>query len=256
MLIFPMESTIISIFFHNYYGQHKKWIQFFSEKMTVPFNLFYNVVENSIYNIEEDHRLLSNPQASITGRYLNKLIVRKSPNIGKDIGGKLVLMDSYLHLKEETEFIIFLHDKNSPHKVQNQEWQQKLFQIVEPAFAVQTLSLFKENPKVGIIAGVDSIRNEYDESKKSFIGNNLTQLSQLRSEYEIDNTDCRHVAGTMFWVRSLPLVSFFRKHSPLDIRRTLERGNVMDENTGTLTHAWERMLSWIITEQGYTIKGF
>ena len=248
-------NQVASIFFHNYYGQHKKWIQYFSEKMTVPFNLFYNVVEDSIYNIGEEHRLLSHLQENITGSYLNKLIVRESPNLGKDIGGKLVLMDTYLHLKEETEFIIFLHDKKSPHKVQNQEWQKKLFQIAEPAFAAQALSFFKEHPKVGIVAGADSIRNEYDQSQKSFIGNNQTQLSQLRSEYGVNGIDYRHVAGTMFWVRSLPLVSFFRKHSPLDIRKTLEEGNVMDENTGTITHAWERMLSWIITEQGYTIKG-
>jgi lipopolysaccharide biosynthesis protein len=249
-------NAIISIFFHNYYGQHKKWMEFFSAKMTMPFNLFYNIVENSLYTVEEDGTSFDNATNNITQPYLNKLVVRKSPNLGKDIGGKLVLLDAYLHLKEETEFIIFLHDKKSPHKIQNKEWQQKLFQIVEPAFAAQALSLFKKDPEVGIIAGADSIRNEYDQSQKSFIGNNQAQLAQLRSEYGVNNTGYRHVAGTMFWVRSLPLVSFFRKHSPLDIRKKLERGNVMDENTGTITHAWERMLSWIISEQGYTIKGF
>ena len=102
----------------------------------------------------------------------------------------------------------------------------------------------------------ESIQNEYDYSQQSFSGTNQLQLTQLRSEYGINNTDYRHVAGTMFWVRSLPLIRFFTKHSPLNIRKTLESGNVMDENTGTITHAWERMLSWIITEQGYTIKGF
>jgi hypothetical protein len=60
----------------------------------------------------------------------------------------------------------------------------------------------------------------------------------------------------MFWVRALPLINFFKEHAPLDIRRTLEPGNVMDETHGTYTHAWERMLSWLITEQGYHLKGF
>lgn len=246
----------ISIFFHNYYGQHRQWIEFFSKKIPIGFNLFYNIVEDSFYNVDEDNASFVRTNDSITESCLSKLIVRKSPNLGKDIGGKLVLLDTYLHLKEETEFIIFLHDKNSPHKIQNKEWQQKLFQIVEPDFIKQALSFFKTNPKTGIIAGTESVRNEYDYSQQSFSGNNKSQLTQLRSEYGVNNADYRHVAGTMFWVRSLPLVSFFKKHSPLDIRKTLEEGNVMDENTGTITHAWERMLSWIVSEQGYTIKGF
>lgn len=249
-------NAIISIFFHNYYGQHKKWMEFFSDKMTMPFNLFYSIVENSMYNVDEDSISFDKTTNNKTRPYLNKLIIRRSPNLGKDIGGKLVLLDTYLHLKEKTEFIIFLHDKNSPHKIQNKQWQQKLFQIVEPDFITQALSFFKTNPKTGIIAGTESVRNEYDYSQQSFSGNNKSQLTQLRSDYGVNNTDYRHVAGTMFWARSLPLVSFFRKHSPLDIRKTLEEGNVMDEITGTVTHAWERMLSWIVSEQGYTIKGF
>ena len=33
---------------------HESWIHFFSEKLTVPFNLFYNTVEDSIYNSENE----------------------------------------------------------------------------------------------------------------------------------------------------------------------------------------------------------
>ena len=250
-----MGSTICSIFFHNYYGQHKKWIQFFSEKMTVPFNLFYNIVEDSIYNSEDDLQQLNDLWKNTPDRYLNKIIFRKSPNRGKDIGGKLILLDAYLHLKQESEFIIFLHDKKSPHKIQNQEWEKKLFRIIEPAFIEQALAFFDNNPKTGIIAVEDAIQNEYDHSKKSFISNNQVQLTQLRSEFGICNTDYCYVAGTMFWARALPLLSFFRKHAPLDIRKNLEPGNVMDESSGSNTHSWERMLSWLIIEQGYIIKG-
>ena len=117
------------------------------------------------------------------------------------------------------------------------------------------MSFFNDNPQTGIIAGTESIQNEYDHSKKSFVSNNQVQLTELRSEFGISNTDYRYIAGTMFWARSLPLLTFFRKYAPLDIRKGLEPGNVIDENNGTNTHAWERMLSWLIVEQGYTIKG-
>lgn len=250
-----MKSTVYSIFFHNYYGQHTKWLQFFSEKMTVPFNLFYNIVEDSVYNNEEYPGHLNDLRKTAQGQYLNNIIFRRSPNKGKDIGGKLVLLDAYLHLKQESEFMIFLHDKKSPYKIQNQEWQQKLFRVIEPAFTERAITFFNQNPNAGIIAGADSIRDEYDHSNKSFISQNQTQLTQLRSEFGISTTDYRFVAGTMFWARAAPLLTFFRKHAPLDIRKSLEAGNVMDEGKGTYTHAWERMLSWIISEQGYTIKG-
>src|SRR5687767_3168267 len=148
-------NPAISIFFHNYYGHHKKWIQFFTEKMTVPFNLFYNIVEDSIYNSEDDHRLLSGLQNNTPGQYLKRIIFRKSTNRGKDIGGKLVLLDTYLHSKLGSEFIIFLHDKKSPYKIQNQEWEKKLFRIIEPVFIEQALAFFDKNPKTGIIAGED-----------------------------------------------------------------------------------------------------
>jgi lipopolysaccharide biosynthesis protein len=250
-----MNAGVCSIFFHNYYGQHEKWIQFFSEKMTVPFNLFYNIVEDSIYNIEDDHQFLNDLRENIPGQSLKKLIIRKSPNQGKDIGGKLVLLDTYLHTKQVSEFIVFLHDKKSPYKIQNQEWEKKLFRIINPAFIKPALAFFDANPKTGIIACEESIQNEYDHSRQSFISNNQIQLIQLRSEFDINNTDYRFVAGTMFWVRALPLLTFFTRHTPLDIRRSLEPGNVMDESSGTITHAWERMLSWLIIEQGYKLKG-
>ena len=59
----------------------------------------------------------------------------------------------------------------------------------------------------------------------------------------------------MFWARATPILSFFGDHPPLDIRKTLEKKNVMDDFGGTITHAWERLLSWLIFAQGYTIKG-
>jgi lipopolysaccharide biosynthesis protein len=59
----------------------------------------------------------------------------------------------------------------------------------------------------------------------------------------------------MFWVRSEIIVSFFKRYNALKIRATLENGNVLDNEFGTKTHAWERMLSWIAGSQGYYIQG-
>lgn len=248
-----MNSTV-SIFFHNYYGQHREWINFFCEKLTMPFSLFYNIVGSSIYNLEDNYASLKELQ-DIKTQHLNKLIIRLSPNTGKDIGGKLVLMDAYLHLKQESEFIVFFHDKKSPHKVQNEEWQQRLFRILDPVFIQDALAFFKTNPRTGIVTAAANIQNEYVHPRQSFTSNNHFQLTKLKTEFGINITDYRYVAGTMFWARAAPLVAFFEKNSPLEIRRSLEPGNVMDEEEGTATHAWERILSWLIVNQGYSLKG-
>jgi lipopolysaccharide biosynthesis protein len=251
----PIDSVDCSILFHNYYGGHEDWIRFFCQKIKNPFSLFYNIVENSIYNLDNDHLLEQKLYQAASGPYLKKIVLRKSPNQGKDIGGKLVLIDAYAHLLSRSEYTIFLHDKKSPYKIQNREWKEKLFRIIEPDFIQKAIHSFNGDKDIGIIAGQDSIFNEYDPVEQAFVSNNRSQLVRLRSEFNINNTDHRYVAGTMFWARSAPLLDFFSVYPPLEIRKTLEKGNIMDENSGSNTHAWERLLSWLIFARGFTIKG-
>ncbi len=191
----------------------------------------------------------------ISGSFLQKLVIRRSPNQGKDIGGKLVLIDSALYETERSRYCVFLHDKISPHKAQNQEWKDKLFGIIEPAFAKKAITALDQDNKNGIIAGSDNIINEYDSGQQAFVSNNRQILMQLKTKYNLETDDHRYVAGTMFWARTLPLLDFFSRYPPLDVRNTLERGNVMDDFAGTQTHSWERMLSWIFLAQGYNLKG-
>jgi len=254
-MVTPINSTTCSVVFHNYYGGHEDWVRLLSGRITIPFTLFYNIVEDSLYNLEDDHRLMSHLQKAASGSSLKKIVLRRSPNLGKDIGGKLVLLDACLREGVNDDYQVFLHDKKSPYKVQGQQWGDKLFRITEPTFIEKALTFFRGHPDVGILSTTESIMNEYDFRTQSFASNNRTQLEKLRAEFNIDNTDYRYVAGTMFWARSLPILDFFRRHPPLEIRKTLEKGNIMDENGGSITHAWERMLSWLIFAQGYTIKG-
>jgi lipopolysaccharide biosynthesis protein len=249
-----MDSATCTLFFHNYYGEHESWVRLFSEKLHFPFILCYNIVEDSIYNLDCDWQMDRLHQAA-SGPWLKKIILRRSPNRGKDIGGKLVLMDAVLREKIETDYHIFLHDKKSPYKIQSKEWQAKLFRVIEPSFMEQALTAFSRNKQTGIVAGTDTIQTEYSGSPGSYASHNRDHLQTLQSEFSIDTSDHRFVAGTMFWARSAPLLNFFRKHPPLDIRKSLEEGNILDETGGTVTHAWERLLSWLIFGQGYTIKG-
>lgn len=244
-----------SVIFHNYYGRHQEWVRFLCEKIPVPFNLFYNVVEDSFYNQEDEQGLQDRLEAVSSGTSLREIILRRSPNQGKDIGGKLVLLDVCLREKIGTEFQLFLHDKKSPHKAGGRVWQEKLFRIADPDFVERALAAFAENESIGILASAQSIMNEYDPGSRAFSSTNGHRLQQLRTDFDIENEDYRYVAGTMFWARWTPMLAFFQKHSPLQIRKTLEKGNVLDEKTASNAHSWERLLCWLIFAQGYTIKG-
>jgi lipopolysaccharide biosynthesis protein len=251
----PIDPVRCSVLFHNYYGGHEDWVRLFCEKIKTPFSLFYNIVESSLYNLDQDHLLEQKLHQAVSGPYLEKIVLRRSPNQGKDIGGKLVLLDAYARLPAESEYIIFLHDKKSPYKIQNREWREKLFRIIDPDFVRQAIHTFQSDNKTGIVANADNITNEYNYSLRAFGSQNRVQLERLQSELGIDTTDYRYVGGTMFWARSLPFMEFFRRYPPLEIRKTLEKGNIMDDYSGTNTHAWERLLTWLIFAQGYTLKG-
>lgn len=249
-------NAVYSLFFHNYYGNHDYWLNFFSKNSAGPFHLYYNIVEDSIYNNEfvdsESYRTYQAPLKESSN--LKTIIYRKSSNKGKDIGGKMVLLDAYLKLNKPTEFGLFVHDKKSFYKTNNAHWAENLLKIADHNFSKKAINKFISSPETGIITAVGNLKNEYNIDAQTFISNNKNLLPKLQEEFDIYPTSFNYIAGTMFWFRMKPVVDFFSKNEPLMIREMLEKGNVTDEFEATNTHCWERLLSWIITAEGYKIN--
>ena len=187
--------------------------------------------------------------------FLQQLIIRQSTNKGKDIGGKMVLMDAYLKLETKSDYLLFLHDKQSLHQHNGQQWKASLLRIAEKDYGKKAIEIFERHAQVGIVASANAIRNEWDNEQQSNYYTDSPFIEALKNKYLIHPPSLQFVAGTMFWVRAALLENFFTKHSPLAIRATLEESNVMDNSLPTTTHAWERLLCWIVTAQGYQIKG-
>ena len=249
-------TSVYSIFFHNYYGRLAYWLDFFSKNTTSPSTLYYNIVDESIYNqkiLQTDLNTVSNGEANKNAA-LNNIIYRHSSNKGKDIGGKMVLIDSYLKLKSPTPYGLFLHDKKSLYKANNIIWANNLLKIAEANFSKRVFKIFNDDPQIGIIAGNGSLKNDYDFNDQSFTGTNKVLLPQLQEKFNIYPSSYNYIAGTMFWFRMKPVEDFFLLNDPLLIRAMLEDGNVSDEISESNTHCWERLLSWIITSQGYKIN--
>ena len=174
-------------------------------------------------------------------------------NIGKDIGGKLALIDLYLLLEIKSSYVVFLHDKQSHHAIRGEFWKNDLFKILDDDNQDLILELFRD-PKIGLVGSKEHIVNEYDKSTGTFRNNNqLSKNLLMQFGISIDNYD--FLGGSIYWLRSSIIENFFTRNHPIQMRENLEAGNVLDLHGERLAHTWERMFSWIAANDGYTIKG-
>lgn len=224
-------------------------MDFFSRELTLPFYLFYNGVANSYYRLTQ-----TNEPVKATGANLQHVYKRESSNKGKDIGGKLILMNAWLQTGIHSDYILLLHDKHSPYHSHSGTWKKDLLRIAEKEYQQAIINLFND-AQTGIVASKNAIRNEEDNEQKrnAYIDSPLIQ--SLKNKYQLHPPHLQYVAGTMFWIRASLFKEFFMQYPPLQIRSELEAGNITDIEGPTITHAWERLLCWIATSKGYQIKG-
>ncbi|MFT2007612.1 rhamnan synthesis F family protein [Pontibacter sp. 13R65] len=233
---------MISILLHLYYPESIKTVL---PQITKDFlgedRLYVNLVNSAPFD-EKAFEVYDN------------VTILKSSNVGKDIGGKLVLIDSLMQLKDESKYWIFLHDKHSPHTTTGKFWRDSLFSIVDVRNKELILD-YMERIDTNVLTHKNFIMNEWRESSQRFQTINHDKLVELTTKYDVRPRTYEFAAGTMFWAKSEALKRFFSKNHPLDIRATLEKGNVLDHHQGTNAHSWERLLSWIALDNTKRIAG-
>lgn len=186
---------------------------------------------------------------------LETAVLLKVPNSGKDIGGKLTSLSYYLHFCKKSDYLILLHDKKSPQAIMGDYWADELYKLFEDGSIGSLLNYLQTNPEIGLVGSSMFVKNEYSKPTGQFQTTNNEIISKLLQRYDLKLRDYSYVAGTMFIVRSKIYEGFFLKHEPLEIRRELEQGNVMDLFAGTYTHSWERMFSFLVTANGFKVIG-
>ncbi len=164
------------------------------------------------------------------------------------------MLQLFLELDLQAEYLLFLHDKKSLQALKSKTWKKDLLKIASLENIEKCIKMFEENSTCGLIATKEYVINEAVENQK-FSGTNAQHLNNIIVKYGLTPTSFAFIAGTMFWAKAAPIKNFFTQHNPLQIRKELEDGNILDNFSGTNTHSWERVLSWIVTSQGYTIKG-
>ena len=242
MKITPKIAVLYHVFYEDSY-----------EKVCVELEPLISSETTFLFNIcseTPDKKLIT---AVLRNKFKGCYIINTS-NKGKDIGAKLALLQLFLQLQIDADYLLFLHDKKSLQALKSATWKKELLKIITPENILQTMKIFQENNDCGIIATEEYIIEELFE-EGAFTGINGSILTELMVKYQLSPTSYSFVAGTMFWAKVKPVKDFFNKYNPVEIRKELEDGNVLDNFSGTVTHSWERLLSWIITSQHYSIKG-
>ncbi|MES1222095.1 MAG: rhamnan synthesis F family protein [Bacteroidota bacterium] len=239
---------MFALLIHIYY--HDSWTKIFKEQLKALEYFSPVIMINLCVDIPGSNTIVN----AIKQDFPSAFIIT-TPNKGKDIGGKLALINFFLKTDQKSEFIIFLHDKISPHSTIGDEWRKKLFVIIDSAKVADILEEFKQDSKIGIVGSKEFIKNEFNEKKQAWETTNNQKLEELTGRFRLNITDHTFVAGTMFWMRSSIIRNFFTRFSPFACREVLEEGDPTDQYDGTYTHSWERIFCWLANDQQYTIKG-
>lgn len=229
---------------------HDSWDKVFRDQLKVIDKFSPVIMINLCLDIPDNSIVIN----SIKKDFPSAFIIT-TPNKGKDIGGKLALIHMFIECGIKADYIIFLHDKISPHSITGDQWRTTLFSIIDSKNIPGIIKEFSDNNKIGIVGAKNFVKNEYDKKKEVWETTNIKKLEEMISLYHLTINDHRFVAGTMFWIRSSIIHNFFTKFSPLDCRKLLEEGDPTDQYEGTYTHSWERILCWLANDQQYTIKG-
>lgn len=178
-----------------------------------------------------------------------------SPPLGRDIGGKLAALGVLLKKDIPGKYTLIIHDKLSPHSPLGTKWRDELLKIITAKNVLRVISKFERNEEIGLITAENSIQNEYNPDNKTFRCTSSEILVGLIKKFNLEIDNYNFSAGSIFWIRTSVLKSFFEKNKPLKIRETLEAGNVLDFNNGTQVHAWERLISFLPNAYGLKISG-
>lgn len=239
---------MFALLIHIYY--HESWDKIFRDQLMALKSYSPLIMINLCLDIPGNNSLIGKIKTDFQSAF-----VITTPNKGKDIGGKLALINLFLTTRQHADYLVFLHDKISPHSITGDTWRTKLFSIIDTENIPSILKEFASNDKTGIIGANDFIKNEFDSKKNVWETTNSEKLQELTTRYHLTITDHTFVAGTMFWVRSVIIRNFFSKFSALDCRELLEEGDPTDQYEGTYTHSWERIFCWLANDQHYRIKG-
>lgn len=213
-----------------------------------------NVGAEFFFNLSAELAASSDFVEILKNAYPGAIII-SAPEKGRDIGGKLALLDILYKLKKEPDIIFVGHDKFSSHSPDGNSWRSKLLRIIQPGSFEESISFFTNDSQIGMVGAKEFIRTESGFGNLNIPDNNRSIIQEMIEKFRLNEGPEEYVAGSIFLVRGDIMKDFFSKYRALDRRTELENGNSSDTFRGTYTHAWERLFGRLVISAGKRIIG-
>jgi lipopolysaccharide biosynthesis protein len=239
-------AVLAHVFYHDLWNELAGHV---ANLRPLPFDLYVNLVEGNPAN----RRL----EEAIRDRFPG-VRVQVSENRGRDIGGFLRLLPAVLASSRRYDGLILMHSKKSVDQAAGygDQWRASLLGSLlgRPGRAAEVARAFLTDPYLGIAAAHRFVFSAANVGELAYVRNQRYIDEYLRRfGLRVRRTD--FVAGTMFWARAEPFLRVFAAHDPAALAAELAAGDHTDLGGATRTHALERVFSYIITAQGYEIRG-
>ena len=236
----------IAVFLHLYYTEMLDELLSHIENLSALQDIEYDLIVTLCHkNPELEQKIYA---------FKDNAQIMLVPNRGYDVAPFLQAVKS-IHLSGY-DYIIKLHSKrdlSSPAYLPSCtlygcEWRQNLLEFMSsPKHLQESLLRFDNNPQIGMLTAPELIISAYKEDHQA-----LDRATQIMHGMGLSLKNKTFVAGTMFIARA----SLFRlwKHLPYDAS-DFEEFNPTHKG-GSLAHALERVLGFMISAQGFQISSY
>lgn len=236
------------------------------EKVVIVIHLFYlekiPVYFEYIKNIPEEIQIIFTVSSMDAERILNsylkgtskkyKIIVKR--NRGRDISALLVAAREEL-LKYE--YVCFLHDKKEKSALTKKDvehWEYCLWEntVGSREYIFNVLHLFAKNKGIGMLVPPIPISENMEYGYSNTWAKNFNSAKKIAKQFhltcDLDETKTPIALGTVFWARGAALNKIFMHKWEYE---DFEDEPLKDD--GTLSHAIERLLPYVVQDSGYEI---
>jgi hypothetical protein len=218
---------MIAVLLHLYYQELWPYFKAHLDNIHHPFDLYVNLTDDK----PDDNRRTT---TAIVDAFPTATVLI-SPNLHRDIGGFLAMLNHIFNSRKTYESVLFLHSK-----MHTDEWRAELVQalLADPAHVDYIIETFKQLPNVGMVGCKKWL---YDDGLEGGFG--PTQAHYLNC-FDLRFTSGKFIAGTMFWARWLLFANTFGKRRITCADMTPDGPWVM-----------ERVFGNLVQSQNYDILG-
>ncbi len=251
-LILPYQSKKV---FNKYEKVAVVIYIYYNNRLDYYYNFIKEIPKGiHIYIITSDENILDDLYSKIIRNEKN-IEIRLKNNRGRDISAFLITSRDIL---SNYEYVCFIHDKNYKTKDMKEDteiWEDNIWQntLCNKCYINEILSCFEENLKIGLMIPPapysGNIPRWYTNSWLKNYNNTVKLLKQIGCNIEIKYEQFPISIGTNFWVRTKAIEKLYKynwKYEDFD-----EEPLKMD---GTISHAIERSLSFIVEDSGFITK--